>query len=114
MDANLIIAIQDSLWELGVTENYIGYHYTSYAVYCSIEQPGCLLLVTKWLYPSIAKKYGTSSAAVERNIRTILDMVWRKNKDTLEQIARHKLDKKPTATQFISILAYGIKGKVIA
>ena len=35
------------------------------------EEPERLLLVTKWLYPDVAKQYGTNWKAVERDIRTV-------------------------------------------
>lgn len=108
MKTDLMTEIQNLLWKLGVTGNYIGYHYACCAVYYSIEQPDCLLLVTKCLYPYVAKRYGTTSAAVERSIRTILDIVWQKSRENLEHFAQHELSKRPTVAQFISILAYGI------
>ena len=65
-------AIYDLLYRLGVTANYTGFFHTAYAVSLCIGRPDRLLLVTKWLYPEVAKQYLTNgrksgSAAVVRN-----------------------------------------------
>ena len=62
----------DMLCRLGATANYRGFSYTAYAVLLCVQQQDRLLLVTKWLYPDVAKRYGTNWKAVERNIRTVI------------------------------------------
>ena len=52
--------VYDLLYHLGVTANYTGFFHTAYAVSLCAEQPDRLLLVTKWLYPEVAKQYGTN------------------------------------------------------
>ena len=47
--------IYDLLYSLGITANYSGFFYTSYAVCLAARQPERLLLVTKWLYPEAAE-----------------------------------------------------------
>lgn len=97
--------IYDLLYQLGVTANYTGFFHTAYAVSLCAEQPDRLLLVTKWLYPEVAKQYRTSWKAVERNIRTISVIIWRENRPLLEQLARRNLSEKPRTTQLLAILA---------
>lgn len=104
----MLTEIYGELRDLGVTANYTGFFHVSYAVFLALERPDSLLLVTKWLYPDVAKQYQTTPAAVERNIRKVVDLVWNGAPDALEQLARHKLTRKPTASQFISILACGV------
>ena len=60
------------LHRLGATANYTGFSYLVRALQLCAEEPERLLLVTKWLYPDVAKQYGTNWKAVERNIRTVL------------------------------------------
>ncbi len=67
---DILAEIYDLLHRLGVTVNYTGFFQTAYAVYLIMENPKRLLLVTKWLYPEVAKQYKTNWKAVERNIRT--------------------------------------------
>lgn len=100
-----ISKIYTLLYQLGLTANYTGFFYTSYAVYLAAQQPERLLLVTKWLYPEVAKHCATTWKCVERNIRTAVDVVWGSNPELLEALARHPLSKKPKVSEFISILA---------
>ena len=91
------------LCRLGATANYRGFSYTAYAVLLCVQQQDRLLLVTKWLYPDVAKRYGTNWKAVERNIRTVITVVWEQNRAMLEGLARRPLLQRPCAAQFLSI-----------
>lgn len=97
--------IYDLLCSLGVTANYIGFFYITYAICLVRDEPQKLALVTKKIYPEIARKFGTSWQAVERNIRTAIDVAWNKNPQLLSGLAHHHLKSKPTASQFISIVS---------
>ena len=59
----------DLLYQLGISANYKGFFHAAYAVSLCMERQDRLLLVTKWLYPDVAKRYRTNWKAVERNIR---------------------------------------------
>jgi len=96
--------IYDLLYRLGVTANYTGFFYTSYAVALCLERPDRLLLVTKWLYPEVAKQYKTNWKAVERNIRLVGCIIWQENRPLLEQLARRQLSQKPCSAQLLAIL----------
>jgi hypothetical protein len=97
--------IYDLLYRLGVTANYTGFFHMAYAISLCIEQPNRLLLVTKWLYPEVAKQYGTNWKAVERNIRTAGCIIWRENRPMLEQLACRPLKHKPHSAQMLAILS---------
>lgn len=97
--------IYDLLYQLGVTANYTGFFHTAYAVSLCAQQPDRLLLVTKRLYPEVARQYQTNWKAVERNIRTVGSIIWRENRPLLERLAHRNLSKKPPATQLLAILA---------
>lgn len=97
--------IYNLLYQLGVTANYTGFFHTSYAVSLCAEQPERLLLVTKWLYPEVAKQYGTTWKAVERNIRTVGCIIWQEGRPLLEQLARRPLSQKPYTAQLLAILS---------
>lgn len=97
--------IQDLLCRLGVTANYVGFFHTAYAVALCVERPDRLRLVTKCLYPEVAKRYGTNWKAVERNIRTIGIIIWRENRSLLEHLAHRNLSTRPRTTQLLAILA---------
>lgn len=98
--------IYELLMRLGVTANYAGFRQSAYAVYLTIENPDRLLLVSKWLYPEVAKHYKTTWTAVERNIRTAAQLAWESNQALLCELSGGKLSGKPTAAQFIAALAF--------
>ena len=98
-------SVYDLLYRLGVTANYTGFFHTACAVSLCVEQPDKLLLVTKCLYPEIAKRYQTNWKAVERNIRTVGGIIWRENRPLLEELARRPLAVKPRSAQLLAILA---------
>ena len=100
-----ISEVYDMLYRLGVTADYIGFFHTSYAIYLAVIQPKRLLFVTKLLYPAVAKHYDTSWQRVERNIRTVVAIAWRSNRELLTELARHPLPDKPTPAHFLAVLA---------
>lgn len=73
------------------------------------KKPERVLLVTKWVYPEVARQYGTSWGAVERNIRTVDHVIWRENRPLLEELAHKPLDKKPRNAQLLAILAASLE-----
>ena len=97
--------VYDLLYQLGVTANYTGFFHTAYAISLCVEQPDRLLLVTKWLYPEVAKQYRTNWKAVERNIRTVSCIIWREGRPLLEELAHRHLEQKPRNAQMLAILA---------
>ena len=97
--------ICELLYRLGVTSNYKGFFHTAYAVSLCMEEPERLQLITKLLYPEVARQYGTSWKAVERNIRTVDHVIWRENRPLLEELARKPLEQKPRNAQLLAILA---------
>lgn len=101
--------IDHLLYRLGLTANYRGYFYISRALMLCIEKGERLLLVTKWLYPEVAKRYGTNWKAVERNIRTASGVIWRENRPLLEELAGRTLEGQPRAAQLLAILAVAVK-----
>ena len=72
----VLTEIYDLLYRLGITANYTGFFHMGYAVKLCCERPERLLMVTKWVYPEVAKHYQTNGRAVERNIRTVGKVLW--------------------------------------
>ena len=106
--------IYDLLYQLGVTANYTGFFHTAYAISLCAEQPDRLLLVTKWLYPEVARQYGTNWKAVERNIRTVSCIIWRENQSLLEELAHRHLDQRPRNAEMLSILVSSLDAVPLA
>jgi two-component system response regulator (stage 0 sporulation protein A) len=90
---------------LGVTANYRGFFQTAYAVQLCVEDPERLQQLTNRLYPEVARQYNTNWRAIERNIRTVSIVIWRKNRTLLEQLACGPLFERPTPTQLLAILS---------
>ena len=97
--------IYDALYHLGATANYVGFYYTARAVWLCAQEPDRLMLVTKWLYPEVAQSFQTTWKAVERSIRTVISVAWSTNPEALEEMAGHKLEKKPRPAQFLAIMS---------
>ncbi|EIA28299.1 Spo0A-like protein [Candidatus Arthromitus sp. SFB-4] len=68
-----------------------------------------LSAVTKELYPSIARKYNTTSSRVERAIRHAIEVAW--SRGQVESINKifgytiHNEKGKPTNSEFIAMVA---------
>lgn len=100
--------IYQELLSLGISMNYVGFWFCAYAIFLVMEDPSAITNITKSVYVPVAKHFGVSQANVERNIRTIIDVVWNENALLLNEYAGYDLLYKPTCSQFISILALKI------
>lgn len=99
-------ATYDLLCQLGILPNHKGFFQTAYAVSLCMEQQERLLLVTKWLYPDVAEKYDTNWKAVERNIRTVSAIAWKRNRPLLESLAKRPFERRPRSAEFLALLFY--------
>lgn len=105
----LLPAAYSLLYRLGVTENYKGFRYAAYAAaLCALEQDR-LLLVIKLLYLDVARRFGTSWKAAERNLRTAAAIAWTQNHDYLVFLSQSPLDQKPQSAQFLAILSRSLR-----
>ena len=99
-----IYEVYDLLLRFGVGKKYHGFEQCAHAVYLSAEEPERLTLVTKWLYPDVARQFGVSWSCVERNLRTVTRIAWINNRELLEKLAGKELPSVPSSTQFLRIL----------
>jgi two-component system response regulator (stage 0 sporulation protein A) len=71
--------------------------------------------VTKVLYPSVAKKYATTTSRVERAIRHAIEVAWdRGDIDTLNSYFGYTVQNnrgKPTNSEFIAMIADNLRLK---
>lgn len=107
------------LIDIGIPASLSGYTYLREAIRLVIDMgttPEGLL--SKRVYPVIAKKYGKSMASVEKAIRTAIETAWiRGRTDLLDKLFGYTVSAqrgKPTNTEFIAMIAdrYAIYGKV--
>lgn len=96
--------IKTVLYEMGVSEKYVGFFYILYAVELYIDRPDRLMFVTKEIYPDVARRYQTNWQAVERDIRTVRNVIWDQGRERLEELAGAPLKEKPCTAQILAIL----------
>lgn len=105
--------VTDIIHEIGVPAHIKGYQYLREAIMMSVEDREMLSAVTKILYPSIAKKYHTTSSRVERAIRHAIEVAWnRGNMDTLDSMFGYTISVgkgKPTNSEFIALIVDKIR-----
>ena len=75
----------------------------------TVNDINLLNYITKLLYPTIAKKYKTTSSSVERAIRHAIEVAWNKGQiDVLEDMFGYTISAgkgKPTNSEFIALIA---------
>jgi two-component system response regulator (stage 0 sporulation protein A) len=110
---NLNERISSTLQKIGMTCNLKGYRYVRTAIAMVFDDNSLLGGITKELYPSIARKYGTTSSRVEGAIRHAIETAWNKGNhifvDTLFKGTVSYNKSKPTNSEFIALLADELK-----
>jgi len=106
---NIEAQITNIIHEIGVPAHIKGYIYLREAIKLVIENIDLLSAVTKELYPSIAKKFNTTSSRVERAIRHAIEVAWSRGKvDTINALFGYTINNekgKPTNSEFIAMVA---------
>lgn len=91
------------LQSLKISASLKGYVYLREAIRMVYEQFGMVEGMTKIVYPTIARKFNTLPARVERDIRHAIEKAWMKNPS--HSLFEHYPSAKPTNSQFISMIA---------
>ena len=110
---DLEVVVTKWLHEMGVPAHIKGYQYLREAIMMSAEDVEMLNSITKILYPTIAKKYQTTSSRVERAIRHAIEVAWsRGNMEMFDSIFGYTINiskGKPTNSEFIAMIADKIR-----
>lgn len=102
--------IYQLMHELGIRRTYQGYYHLSTAIRLVIEREERLLYIHKWLYEEVASLHHTTSACVERNIRTVKTLYWKRGDHRLLfKMAGCQINEEPSNSEFIDILSCYIK-----
>lgn len=105
---NLEVDVTNLLLEIGIPAHIKGYQYIREGIMLSFYDKNMLHYITKCLYPTIAKKYKTTSSSVERTIRHAIEVAFRRgNRQVLEEIFSNTIcskKSKPTNSEFIALL----------
>ena len=83
------------------------------AIMMAVEDMDVLNAITKILYPTVAKKYRTTSSRVERAIRHAIEVAWSRGKlDILDDLFGYTVSNgkgKPTNSEFIALVSDTIR-----
>lgn len=108
-DSELEFMITEIIHQIGVPAHIKGYHYLREAIILSIKNEEIINSVTKLLYPTVAKKFSTTSSRVERAIRHAIEVAWdRGDIDVLNSYFGYTINNnrgKPTNSEFIAMIA---------
>ncbi|MBE6824024.1 MAG: sporulation transcription factor Spo0A [Ruminococcaceae bacterium] len=108
-DFSIEVKVTEILHQIGVPAHIKGYHYLRDSIMMSIEKPEIINAVTKQLYPSVAKKYSTTSSRVERAIRHAIEVAWdRGDVEVLNSYFGYTIQGsrgKPTNSEFIAMIS---------
>jgi len=107
--------VTDMIHEIGVPAHIKGYKYLREAIMMSVNDSEMMGSITKILYPTIAKKYQTTSSRVERAIRHAIEVAWNRGRmETLDDMFGYTINTgkgKPTNSEFIALIADKIRLK---
>lgn len=110
-DAELMLEMRvtEVIHQVGVPAHIKGYQYLREAIMMAVHDMDTVGAITKILYPSIAKKFRTTSSRVERAIRHAIEVAWdRGDLETLQSYFGYTVSGvkgKPTNSEFISMIA---------
>lgn len=107
--------VTDMIHEIGVPAHIKGYQYLREAIMMSVKDSEMMGSITKILYPTIAKRYQTTSSRVERAIRHAIEVAWNRGRmETLDDMFGYTINTgkgKPTNSEFIALIADKIRLK---
>ena len=101
--------------QIGVPAHIKGYQYLRTAILMTVRDSDVINSVTKVLYPTVAKKYQTTTSRVERAIRHAIEVAWdRGDVETLNSYFGYTIQNsrgKPTNSEFIAMIADNLRLK---
>ena len=101
--------VTDIIHEIGVPAHIKGYQYLREGIILAINDMDVINAVTKVLYPTVAKKFGTTPSRVERAIRHAIEVAWdRGDIEVLQKFFGYTVSNikgKPTNSEFIAMIA---------
>ncbi|MBQ7095818.1 MAG: hypothetical protein IJN80_05165 [Clostridia bacterium] len=100
--------IYQLLHHLSATGNYRGFKLTVIALRLVLQDEDWLLQITE-LCREVARIAGCPECTVERNIRTLINRVWKNCSKRLIEIAGFHMYAPPNVSEFLDILANHIR-----
>ena len=101
--------VSEILHTMGVPAHIKGYGFLRQSIIMVINDPEVISLVTKRLYPDIAKMNNTTASRVERAIRHAIEVAWdRGNVEIMNDYFGYTINNmrgKPTNSEFIAMIS---------
>ena len=101
--------VSEILHTMGVPAHIKGYNLLRQAIIMVINEPEVITLVTKRLYPELAKQNKTTASRVERAIRHAIEVAWdRGNVEVMNDYFGYTISNmrgKPTNSEFIAMIS---------
>ena len=97
---NEINVIRRELRALGITRRCRCYGRIVMAIQLAVDQEDSLEAVTKEIYWEVGSRCGRKWTAVERNIRTAVQIAWRTNPELLREMAGYPWTGRPPHRNF--------------
>lgn len=101
--------ITSAICSVGVPANVKGYPFLRTSISMVIRDQKMVYGITKQLYPAVAKKHDSTPGNVERNIRSAIEIAWKRgDREAFSQLFNMTMDfngPKPTNSEFIAMIA---------
>ena len=94
---------------VGIPAHIKGYQFLREGIKLAVDNPSIINAITKSLYPTIARRFDTTSSKVERAIRHAIEVAWNRGKieniNSIFGVKVYTSSEKPTNGEFIALLA---------
>jgi len=110
---DLMVMVTDIIHQIGVPAHIKGYQYLRESIILAVNDQEIINSVTKLMYPTVAKKFDTTSSRVERAIRHAIEVAWdRGDLDVLNGYFGYTIHNgrgKPTNSEFVALISDKIR-----
>ena len=111
--ADLRKTVSKFLVEIGTPTHIKGYRCLNELVAMAIECPDPFGRFHKEFYPAIAEKFGFKQDCIERNVRTLIDIMYQRHeKSYFTQFFGYPMPN-PSVTEFVTMIAEKIKNELL-
>ena len=114
-EVELEMRVTNIIHDIGVPAHIKGYQYLREAIIMTVKDMDIINAITKVLYPTVAKRYKTTSSRVERAIRHAIEVAWdRGDVEVLNGFFGYTVSNvkgKPTNSEFVAMISDKIRLK---
>ncbi len=107
----LYTAVGETLIDAGFSPKYLGYKYLKEALVLILNHPEYERSLSKNLYPVIAERYKVTASSVEKNIRSSIEVAFKRKSETRYFYYFSYNKRKPSNAEALNLLSEHIKTK---